>query len=231
LEFPLLYDHEQTNNVAELRAATEAVRIAILRNRDLVLHTDSHLVWHFFHNMRARYRLVNWRGFDSCEEMAALDSEIRHLVHRMSRRVFVVKVRAHNGNEGNFAADRAAQRARNLSGRSRYGSAFTDSRYIRTDPEPAGRALRASLPHPCALCGKRYKTTAALKTHRTKAHRQSLDSSMSPGHDKGRPVPAEGERDPEWDALQRAVACVLAGTSTRRRLVDRPSSSGSNASK
>jgi len=216
--FPLLYDNEMTNNVAEIRAAVHAVAMAIERDTDLVLHTDSHVVWHFCHNLRASHRLVQFRGLDDRDELAALDDSIRHLVHRMSRNVYVVKVRGHNGNEGNFAADRAAAHAMALSGRQRYGSAFVGAPLIMKQPETAGRAVRACLKHVCMVCGRRYKTAAALKGHHTKRHGSSPEkkTNLNPLH--------EAAEDEEWSALQRALAAVQSGSKSRRRFGGRPPS-------
>ena len=123
---PLLYDHEQTNNVAELSAAIDGCETAFeMRCYTVVLHTDSAMIWNWFHNVRRRHRLSGYHGFENADLLQKLDAAIRKItetvVHGVPGEVYVVKVRAHNGNPYNDEVDQAAGFGANASSLTRCG--------------------------------------------------------------------------------------------------------------
>lgn len=108
---------ERTNNVAEILAATAAAAYAAsIGARTLVLHTDSSVVWVWFHNTRRRHRLLGYRGLDNSALWCGLDDVLRRIPH-----TFCVKVRSHNGNALNELADRLAGDGANTASQSQFG--------------------------------------------------------------------------------------------------------------
>ena len=59
----------------------------------LVIHTDSHVVWDFFHNRRRRFRQSGYSMFDNADLWRDFDQRLHEVPQ-----TFCVKVRAHNGN-------------------------------------------------------------------------------------------------------------------------------------
>ena len=55
---PLLDDKDQTNNRAEILGAMASVRLGISVNRITWMHTDSGVVWYWYHHQRRQLRLV-----------------------------------------------------------------------------------------------------------------------------------------------------------------------------
>jgi len=100
---PLLRDVDQTNNRAEIMGAMATVRQAIFLGRVAVMHTDSGVVWYWYHYQRQSLRLVKYRSLENAD----LWLEFDELLHKCVEH-YCIKVRAHNGNRWNDEADLAA---------------------------------------------------------------------------------------------------------------------------
>jgi len=105
---PLLKPGELTNNVGEITAMIAAVRCFIGTNVSrIVIHTDSSLVWGWFHTQRDAMRLSGYAGLLNRELWKELDG----VISLFGGHVYVVKVRSHNNNIYNDEADLAAHYA------------------------------------------------------------------------------------------------------------------------
>jgi len=220
---PLPAGSTPNSALAEITAARAAVELASKQHKDVVIHTDSHLVWNFLHNLRARFRLVGYGHLGHAEQLCALDASIRDLEHRQGHRVYAVKVRGHNGNEGNHAADVAAGYAAAVS-QGLSGAALARADNAGSTCEAPGTAVRACLRHVCVHCQRRYKTSAALKCHVTKVHTTLCHVGVQKPKKKissfvSRAVIPE---DHGPSSLHRALAAVLRGTASRKRSCDQP---------
>jgi len=155
---------------AELLAAIHAMRAALAMDRDLVLHTDSEYVWSFLHYTRRIHRASGFSDLKNSDLLRTLDGLDRTLRHVHGRRVYVVKVRAHNGHPHNDRADQLAVYGATLSAKSRGGSNASLPTHQRRSSAP-NAAVRAALRFYCPRCpNRRYKRLQDLKGHLTRYH-------------------------------------------------------------
>jgi ribonuclease HI len=117
---PLIEDRDMTNNRAEFLAAVAACEAVSGTGRELVVHTDSLIVWNYFHVQRHRARMSNYVGFTNADVLRRFDAAIDSLRHRL----YVVKVRSHNGNPKNDEADAYAGMASASSFQMRHPGAY-----------------------------------------------------------------------------------------------------------
>jgi ribonuclease HI len=102
---PLLDSRPRTNNRAEISSCIHSVSRAP-RNTPLAIHTDSELVWDWFHWGRIAHRRDAYRSLENSDLWRRLDKVIT--AHQRSACVLMIKVRSHNGNPWNDEADRLA---------------------------------------------------------------------------------------------------------------------------
>jgi len=112
---PLLKDGDQTNNRAEIMGAMATVRMAISLNRVAVIHTDSGVVWYWYHHQRRSLRLLKYRTLENSDLWLEFDILLNKCVGH-----FCIKTRSHNGNPWNEEADLAAGLAARTSSLLRY---------------------------------------------------------------------------------------------------------------
>ena len=103
LVFDMAFDSQQTNNRAEIRAVMEAVRWS--GGRPLAIHTDSLIVWEWFHHHRVTHRLTKYNQLDNPDLWRQMDA----LLKQHHGEVLVIKVRAHINNPYNEHADMLAK--------------------------------------------------------------------------------------------------------------------------
>ena len=99
----MAHDTRQTNNRAEIRAVIEAVRWS--GGRSLAIHTDSYIVWEWFHHHRIPHRLTRYHLLDNSDLWKELDT----LINLHGGEVLIIKVRAHINNPYNEHADMLAK--------------------------------------------------------------------------------------------------------------------------
>ena len=112
---PLLDDKDQTNNRAEILGAMASVRLGISVNRITWMHTDSGVVWYWYHHQRRQLRLVRYATLENSD----LWIEFDRLLHQLPGHG-CIKVRSHNGNPWNDEADLVAGLASQTSAMLRY---------------------------------------------------------------------------------------------------------------
>ena len=105
LTLPLRDSHPPTNNRAEISACIDSVLHAPC-NTPLAIHTDSGLVWDWFHWGRIVHRRDHYRSLENSDLWRRLDHVIT--AHERSACVLMIKVRAHKGNPWNEEADSLA---------------------------------------------------------------------------------------------------------------------------
>jgi ribonuclease HI len=88
----LVEDADMTNNRAEIKAAIRAVKRSCRWNGVFVLHTDSGVVWNWYHTLRRKHLLDQYSSLDNGDLWVVLNASIGE------REMAVVKVRSHNGN-------------------------------------------------------------------------------------------------------------------------------------
>jgi ribonuclease HI len=140
---PLVHDKDMTNNRAELMAALAACDAVESTGRPLVVHTDSLLVWNYFHAQRYKARMANHVGYSNSDLLRAFD----RYIDRMRGRLYVRKVRSHNGNYNNDEVDAYAGMASQASFQMRHPTL----RYMGTTPNIVGGP---AVPVPCTRRAK-----------------------------------------------------------------------------
>jgi ribonuclease HI len=113
---PLLDDKDMTNNRAEFMAVIAACRETEHTGRPLVVHTDSLIVWNYFHSLRHKAYMSNYEGHANADLLRIFD----RYIHRFDHNLYIVKVRSHNGNFRNDEADAYAGLASQSSFHSRH---------------------------------------------------------------------------------------------------------------
>ena len=84
--------------------------MAMKHEKDIIIHTGSAYVWEFFHVIRNRFSLFGFHQFENSDLLSKM-------IHRVcfqleaDRRVFIIKVRGHEGNPHNDTSDWLAKKA------------------------------------------------------------------------------------------------------------------------
>ena len=117
---PLLAARDQTNNRAEICGAIASARIGIVPQRPVWNHTDSGVVWYWYHFQRIPLRLVRYAPLLNTDLWLEFDAVLQRLPSHGC-----IKVRSHNGNPWNDEADLVAGLAAHTSSMLRYPGLLT----------------------------------------------------------------------------------------------------------
>ena len=100
---PMEREEDMTNNVAEITAVIASLERASEHPsiRRLIIHTDSSLVWTWFHTQRNELHFAKYDTLVNKRLWILLDQ----LLLASPGRTYVIKVRSHNGNDRNEEAD------------------------------------------------------------------------------------------------------------------------------
>ena len=88
---------------AELRSFLLGIQAASSSTRNTVIHTDSHYVWDWYHNVRVRFSIIGYGGMPNADLLTQIQGAIKERCTDSS--LYVIKVRAHCGNSFNEKAD------------------------------------------------------------------------------------------------------------------------------
>lgn len=135
---PLFRQQDQCNVRAELCAVIGCCLHALQQGfQKLVIHTDCEVIWTFFHCQRRKFRLSKYCALENPDLLCELDDVLSAISE-----VYVIKVRAHNGNEFNEDADETAGRAANIVSSYKFGTHGPRAPPHMPDPNLRDRALR-----------------------------------------------------------------------------------------
>ena len=94
---------ERTSSNSEMYALCEGLDQASGLTRTVVIHTDSAYVWDFVHKLRHQFRLTGYQNAENPSLLRVIDAKLRKIEETNS--IYVVKVKAHCGNQYNEMAD------------------------------------------------------------------------------------------------------------------------------
>ena len=100
---------ERTSSNSEMYALCEGLDQASGLTRTVVIHTDSAYVWDFVHKLRHQFRLTGYQNAENPSLLRVIDAKLRKIEETNS--IYVVKVKAHCGNQYNEMADWLAKQA------------------------------------------------------------------------------------------------------------------------
>ena len=100
---------------AELHSFLLGIQAASSSTRNTVIHTDSHYVWDWYHNVRVRFSIIGYGGMPNADLLTQIQGAIKERCTDSS--LYVIKVRAHCGNSFNEKADEIARKAQRTAAR------------------------------------------------------------------------------------------------------------------